>query len=49
VAIAEHRVEEYKNLTQDYWRSSKPNSTTIYRRKKAILCIPYKYNQCCSR
>jgi len=26
-AIAAHKVEEYKNILQDYWRSSKPEST----------------------
>ena len=26
-AIADQKVEEYKNTLQDYWRSSKPDLT----------------------
>ena len=26
-AIADHKVEEYQNILQDYWRSSKPDVT----------------------
>jgi len=29
-AFADHRVDEYKNILQDYWRSSEPD-VTIYK------------------
>jgi len=42
--IADHKVEEYQNVLQDYWRSSKPD--LIICASKTMLCILCKYVQC---
>ena len=36
-AIVEHKVEEYKNILQDNWKSSKPDLTICRNKNYAFL------------
>jgi len=35
-AVADHKVDEYKNMFQDYWRSSKPDLTICASKNHAL-------------
>jgi len=43
-AIAEHKVEEYKSLIQDYWRSSKPNLTICRSKNRDFAFLVNTFN-----
>jgi len=38
-AVADHRVKEYQNILQDYWRSSKPDLTICRNKNHALYSL----------
>jgi len=38
-AISDHKVEEYKNTKQDYWRCSEPDLTICRSTKHALRSL----------